>query len=239
MSGGKRNAKAADSALPAVCDGSSGARGGTEPLPNHVWAARESLAHGWQVEEVCRNCVWYDGRVRLQGEHGGVTGLRKESNGVRKVELGLIGNSKDSIFCCIHVVTDLDFGNTAYGMLPSCLHGVRPSQLSVLEISGQKLCWEKDGPLCSSPYTVPRHTLLKHHRDRGHLSPWHHGETSAQLLLQRAGFGCPPNREEPSLLPSDIHKAHLPAPWARPAALHAAFPSCRAGSSAGLQDRSF
>lgn len=29
-----------------------------------------------------------------------------------------------------------------HGMLPSCLHGVCPSQLSVLEISGQKVWWE-------------------------------------------------------------------------------------------------
>lgn len=103
---------------------------------------------------------------------------------------------------------------------------------------GQKLSWEKEGPLCSSPYTVLHHPLLKCHRDRGHPSPWHHGESSGQLLLGRAGFGCPPTKE-PSLLPSDIHKAHLPAPWARPAVLPAAFPSCRAGSGAGLQDRSF
>lgn len=149
VSGGKRNAKAADSALPAVRDGSAGARDGTEPQPNHVWAAREALAHGWQVKEVCRNCVWDEGRVMLQGEHGGIMGLCKESNRVRKVELGLICKSKDCSFCCIHVVTDLDFGNMAYGMLAPCLHGVCPSQLSVLGRS----CPGRKRVLCAAVHT--------------------------------------------------------------------------------------
>lgn len=44
--------------------------------PNHTMPGLQGklLAHGWQVK-VCRNCIWGEGRVREQGEHGGITGL--------------------------------------------------------------------------------------------------------------------------------------------------------------------
>lgn len=43
------------------------------------------LAHGWQVKEVCRNCIWDEGRVMEQGEHGGIMGLCKKNSRVKKV----------------------------------------------------------------------------------------------------------------------------------------------------------
>lgn len=164
-----------------------------------------------------------------QGEEGG---------------MGLISNCKDFIFCCVYVVTDLDFGNMApwdAAIMPAwslSKSAVCSGDLWAEGVVGEPSTGE-GGPLRSSPYTVPSHTLFKCHRDGGHPSPRHHRESSAHLVLGRDGFGCPPSRGEPSLLPSGIHKAHLPAPWTRPVALHAAFPSCRAHRSPGLQVGSF
>lgn len=154
------------------------------------------LACGWQVKEVCRNCIWDEGRVMEQGEHGGTMGLVQGEQRDEEGGMGLISNRKDCIFCCICVVTDPDFGNTApwdaanmpaWSLSESALC---PGDLWAEAVVGEPSTGE-GGPLCSSPYTVPGHTLFKRHRDGGHRSPRRHGESSAQLVLGKGWFWVP------------------------------------------------
>lgn len=123
--------------------------------------------------------------------------------------MGLISSCKDFIFCWICVVTDLDFGTMtprddaimpAWSLSESA---VCPGVLWAEAVVGEPSTGES-GPLRSSPYIIPGHTLFEHHRDGAHPSLCCHGEHSAQLVLGRDVFWLPSQQRRP-ITPPQCH----------------------------------